>query len=156
MNVNAKTTRVVTSVFGKIRMIETIRTDLLFVFPYGDITVPDIELGGDLRFCAVRVPDDNFYEGCYWANYGPKPTDGDPDVFVLPVVIKPWAECMCANWARVVRGDFVTTESGVIVLDVDSLFAWEGYDRPGKRNYNFDRRRLEKSAVALKVLAGNA
>lgn len=34
------------------------------------------------------------------------------------------------------------------------MFAWEGYSRPGKRDANFDRWRLEKSAAALKTMAG--
>ena len=138
--------------FGKAKKTEIIRTEILFRLPYGDIAVPDIALGQGLRFCVARMPDEDFYEGAYWVSYGPKPSDGDPDVFVVPVTLEPYQETWAEIWQRVMSGCFVTTESGVIVLDVGSMFAWEGYERPGKRNYGFDRRRLEKSAAALKAM----
>lgn len=141
-------------VFGRLKFVEKIRTEILFVHPYGDITVPDIQLGPGLYLCAARIGDDKFFEDGYWANWGPKPSDDDPDVFIVPVALKPYAVDMCGNWARVIYGDFVTTESGVIVLDVSNMFAWEGYTRPGKRDANFDRRRLEQSATILKSMGG--
>lgn len=140
--------------FGKRKFVEGIRTEILFVHPYGDITVPSIDIGPGIYLCAARIPDDKFFQEGYWANWGPKPSDDDSDVFVVPVALKPYAVDMCSNWARVLYGEFVTTESGVIVLDVPDMFAWEGYSRPGKRDANFDRRRLEKSAAALKTMAG--
>lgn len=149
---NARTKKVMEAAFGKARSVEGIRTSILFKRPYGDISVPDIKLGAELKLCVARAPDEKFYEECYWASYGPKPSDDDPDVFVVPVVIKPYDLSMCDNWAQVCDGKFITTDSGVIVLDVRSLWAWEGYSLPGKRDYNFDRRRLEKSAAALKAL----
>ena len=140
--------------FGRLKSVEKIRTEILFVHPYGDITVPDIQLGLSLYLCAARIGDDKFFEDGYWANWGPKPSDDDPDVFIVPVALKPYAVDMCGNWARVTCGDFVMTESGVIVLDVPNMFAWEGYTRPGKRDAGFDRRRLEQSATILKSMGG--
>ena len=151
---NVKAQRVMQSVFGKVKQIERIRTNILFVKPYGSITVPDVELGMGLGLYVARVPDAEFYEGAYWASYGPKPCDENPDLFVVPVFVKPYAQTLCDNWAIVTSGSFLTTTSGVIVLDADGVFAWEGYNRPNKRDYNYDRRRLEKSAAALKALAG--
>lgn len=139
-------------IFGKIRLIEKIRTNILFVRPYGNITIPDISFRNDLKFCVTRMPDKSFYEKAYWACYGPKPSDSDPNAFLVPIVTKPCANNVIDNWAMVNEGDFLTTESGVIVLDVLSLWAWEGYELPNKRDYTFDRRRLETSATTLKTL----
>lgn len=151
---NAKNRQAMVAAFGEVRLVEDVRTEILFTFPYGDISVPSLDLDAGLQLLVARVPDEEFYTGCYWANYGPKPCDSDSNIFVIPCVTKPWMEVMLDNWARVLSGKFVTTESGIIILDVDSLFAWEGYERPGKRDYDFDRRRLEKSAAALKSFAG--
>lgn len=141
-------------VFGKLKSVEKIRTEILFVRPYGNIMVPDIPLGPGLYLCAARIGDDRFFEDGYWANWGPKLSDDDPDVFIVPVALKPYAVGVCVNWARVIYGDFVTTESGAIVLDVPNVSAWEGYVRPGKRDANFDRQRLETSAMILKSMCG--
>lgn len=141
--------------FGKVKSVEKIRTEILFVRPYGGITVPNIDLGPGLYLCAARIGDDKFFNDGYWANWGPAPSDDDPDVFIVPVALKPYAVTMYNLWSRVDYGDFITTESGVIVLDVLNMSTWEGYTRPGKRDANFDRRRLEKSAEALKMIAGD-
>lgn len=148
----SKNKRVVESVFGDVCHVENIRTEILFTFPHGEISVPDIEQAAGLRFCVTRVPDDEFYNDCHWASYGPKLSDNAANIFVVPCVIKPWMEIMLGNWGRVLKGKFVTTASGVIVLDVGDMSAWEGYELPGKRDYDFDRRRLEKSVAALNTL----
>lgn len=152
---NKRIKSVIERMFGRIKKTERIRTQLLFVRPYGTITVPEIDLGGVLQLCCVRVPDDAFFEGSYWANYGPKPSDDDPNVFIAPVFLRPYARpCLDSYcWQCVTYGDFLTTESGVVILDAPNIFAWEGYERPKtKIDYNFDRRRLEKSQAALMAL----
>ena len=150
---NKRDEKAVSSVFGAIRKTEMIRTQILLAHPYGDITVPDVKLREGQYLMVARAPDDKFFEGAYWANYGPKPSDDDPDAFVVPVLVKSYMAGWFNNWQHVTYGDFVTTASGVIVLDVQDSFAWEGYQRPGKRDYNYDRRRLAMSAAALKSLA---
>lgn len=150
--VNKQAYQSMRKIFGHRKATEKIRTQILFVSPYGSITVPDVDPGPGLKFCAARIGDDKFYQEGYWANWGPKPSDEDPDVFVVPVALRPYMEGWCNNWSVIIDGDFVITESGVIVLDVQNMFAWEGYVRPGKRDAGFDRRRLEKSAKELKVL----
>lgn len=147
--------RVIERLFGKIRAYEPARTTLLVCRPYGDITVPDTQMRKGVALCVARAPDEKFYENGYWANWGPKPSDNDPDVFVIPVAASNYnmINLGMGNWQQVLGGDFITTASGVIVLHAISIFAWEGYRRPGKRDYNFDKRRLEKSFTALKQLA---
>lgn len=138
--------------FGDEVLSERIRTEILFTLPYGSISVPDVDLGGDFLFCAARVPCESFYERRYWASDGPKPSDEDPGVFIVPVCIRPSDLELCDNWARICRGKFITTRSGVIVLDTSNVFAWEGYSNSCARDYNYDRRRLDKSAKELSLL----
>lgn len=131
---------------------ERIRTNILFTFPYGPISVPDVEPGGNFFFCAARVPCEAFYERECWASHGPKPSDEDTGVFIVPVNIRPFDIGLCDNWARIDMGRFITTRSGVVVLEAQRVSPWEGYSVPKARDYNYDRRRLDKSSVELKLL----
>ena len=148
---NIKEREAIEAAFGRIKKIEAIRTNILFVPPYGDISIPDISLPMGLDWYVARVPDEKFFKDCYWASYGPRPSDDDSDVFVVPILTKPWMTCMLSTWVQIRSGNFILTDSGVIVLDANSIFAWEGYSRPETRAYKFDRTRLEKSVVALKM-----
>lgn len=150
---NARNRQIMESVFGEQTATEDIRTDILFVRPYGNISIPNVELDGGLCFCVVRVPDDEFFTGFHWSSYGPAPSDDDPDAFVIPVILPSYMTHQCDNWSRVTDGKFITTKSGVIVLDIRDIATWEGYDKPVNRDYNFDRRHLERSVAALKTLA---
>lgn len=151
-----RTREAVEAAFGRAVATERIRTHVLFARPYGGVTVPDVKLGGGLGLYVARVPDGKFLEGRCWSGFGTKPSDGDPDLFVVPAAVGPGAEGRLRGWAQVCAGRFVTTCSGVVVLDVLDLFGWEGCPLPGKRDYGFDRHRLGKSAAALKALAGRA
>lgn len=144
----------VEELFGKTSLVEDIRTSVLVCAPYGDITVPDIKTVRGVAMCVARAPDEEFFQDGYYATWGPDPSDSDPDAFVVPIVLSNYMMEILKTgcWQQVIHGWFVTTESGVIVLDVTKLFAWEGYGIPKKRDYNFDRHRLNKSASALKTL----
>lgn len=150
---NTREKRAVESIFGKVTDEESVRTNVLITKPYGSITVPEIELDRSFMLCVARAPDEKFYQLGYWHVDGPKPSDDDPDAFIVPVVVSVGIRDLLSNWQQVVRGEFVTTKSGVIVLDAQRIFAWEGYATPGKRDYSFDRHRLEKSFEALQRLA---
>lgn len=150
---NARDKMAVESMFGKATKSEKVRTSLLFTKPYGSITVPDVGFDKAFVLCVARVPDEKFYQLGYWHVDGPRPSDDDPDAFIVPVVVSVGQRDFLGNWQRVAHGEFVTTRSGVVVLDAQGIFAWEGYAVPGKRDYGFDKRRLERSFDALRRLA---
>lgn len=151
---NAENRRAMEAVFGEAKLVEDIRTEILFTQLRGGIFTLNTPLGAGLGLYVARVPDAEFYTGRHWASCGPtvRNDDDDGDTFVVPCVIRPGVGFLCERWARVLNGRFVTTESGVVVLDINGMTAWEGYTCPGKRDYAFDRRRLEKSAAALKMM----
>lgn len=134
--------------FGRECDRERIRTNILFTFPYGPILVPDLGIGSNFFWCVARLSGEGF-------DISKEPSDDDVNAFVVPIFVRSSdrdLRDMCRNWEKIDDGDFVTTRSGVVVLETCRTSPWEGYRIPEPRDYNQDRRMLKKSVKELAYL----